>query len=62
MQPDEAGPLRRLLTYDEKTAGGLMTTEPVVLAPESTIAEALAVVRRADHPGSNATGRKIGGG
>ncbi len=48
MQPDEAEPLRRLLTYDEKTAGGLMTTEPVVLAPESSIAEALAVVRRAE--------------
>jgi CBS domain-containing protein/flagellar motility protein MotE (MotC chaperone) len=48
MQPDEAEPLRRLLTYDEKTAGGLMTSEPVVLAPESTIAEALAVVRRAE--------------
>jgi CBS domain-containing protein/sporulation protein YlmC with PRC-barrel domain len=48
MQPDEAEPLRRLLSYDEKTAGGLMTTEPVVLAPESSIAEALAVVRRAE--------------
>jgi flagellar motility protein MotE (MotC chaperone)/sporulation protein YlmC with PRC-barrel domain len=48
MEPDEAEPLRRLLTYDEKTAGGLMTTDPVVLAPESTIAEALAVVRRAE--------------
>ncbi len=48
MEPDEAEPLRRLLTYDEKTAGGLMTTDPVVLAPESTIAEALAVVRRSE--------------
>ena len=48
MQPDEAEPLRRLLSYDEKTAGGLMTTEPVILSPESTIAEALAVVRRAE--------------
>jgi CBS domain-containing protein len=48
MEPDEAEPLRRLLSYDEKTAGGLMTSEPVVLAPESTIAEALAVVRRAE--------------
>ena len=48
MEPDEAEPLRRLLTYDENTAGGLMTTEPVVLAPEATIAEALAVVRRAE--------------
>jgi CBS domain-containing protein/sporulation protein YlmC with PRC-barrel domain len=48
MEPEEAEPLRRLLAYDEKTAGGLMTTDPVVLAPESTIAEALAVVRRAE--------------
>lgn len=46
MEPDEAEPLRRLLSYDEKTAGGMMTTEPVILAPESTIAEALAMVRR----------------
>ena len=46
MEPDEAAPLRRLLTYDENTAGGLMTTEPVILGPEATIAEALAVVRR----------------
>lgn len=48
MQPDEAAPLRRLLTYDENTAGGLMTTEPVILGPEASIAEALAVVRRAE--------------
>ena len=46
MEPDEAADLRRLLTYDENTAGGLMTTEPVVLGPEASIAEALAVVRR----------------
>ncbi|GAB2755932.1 magnesium transporter MgtE N-terminal domain-containing protein [Terrabacter sp. AAH1] len=46
MEPDEAAPLRRLLAYDEKTAGGMMTTEPVVLGPEATIAEALATVRR----------------
>lgn len=46
MEPDEAADLRRLLAYDENTAGGLMTTEPVILGPESSIAEALAVVRR----------------
>jgi Mg/Co/Ni transporter MgtE len=48
MEPDEAADLRRLLTYDEDTAGGLMTTEPVILGPEATIAEALAVVRRVE--------------
>jgi flagellar motility protein MotE (MotC chaperone)/sporulation protein YlmC with PRC-barrel domain len=48
MEPDEAADLRRLLTYDENTAGGLMTTEPVILGPEASIAEALAVVRRAE--------------
>jgi CBS domain-containing protein/sporulation protein YlmC with PRC-barrel domain len=46
MEPEESEPLRRLLSYDENTAGGLMTTEPVILAPDATIAEALAVVRR----------------
>jgi Mg/Co/Ni transporter MgtE len=48
MEPDDAAPLRRLLSYEENTAGGLMTSEPVILGPEASIAEALAVVRRAE--------------
>lgn len=48
MEPEEARDVRRLLAYEENTAGGLMTTEPVVLGPETPIAAALAHVRRRD--------------
>jgi Mg/Co/Ni transporter MgtE len=46
MDPEEAADVRRLLTYEENTAGGLMTTEPIVLSPDASVAEALARVRR----------------
>ncbi len=48
MEPEEAEDVRRLLAYDDRTAGGMMTTEPVILPPEASIAEALAHVRRED--------------
>ncbi|MFD7625080.1 magnesium transporter MgtE N-terminal domain-containing protein [Streptomyces sp. NPDC059851] len=48
MQPDDAADMRRLLSYEENTAGGLMTTEPIVLRPDATVADALARVRQAD--------------
>lgn len=48
MDPGEADDVRRLLAYGEDTAGGMMTSEPVILAPEDAVAEALAHVRRVE--------------
>ncbi|CCH28217.1 MgtE intracellular region [Saccharothrix espanaensis DSM 44229] len=48
MEPEESAPVKRLLEYNFDTAGGLMTPEPVVLAPDATVAEALAHVRNPD--------------
>jgi Mg/Co/Ni transporter MgtE/sporulation protein YlmC with PRC-barrel domain len=48
MEPEEADDIRRLLRYDDFSAGGMMTSEPIVLAPDETVADALARIRNAD--------------
>jgi Mg/Co/Ni transporter MgtE len=45
MRPDEADPVRQLLRYQPGTAGAVMTSEPVILTPDATVAEALARIR-----------------
>jgi CBS domain-containing protein/sporulation protein YlmC with PRC-barrel domain len=45
MQPDEAAPVRQLMKYTPGTAGSVMTSEPVILTPDATVAEALARIR-----------------
>jgi CBS domain-containing protein len=45
MEPDEAQPVRALLDYSPGTAGSVMTSEPIVLTPDATVAEALARIR-----------------
>lgn len=51
MEPEEAEDVRELLKYGPDTAGGLMTSEPIVLSAEATVAEALALIRRHElHP------------
>lgn len=50
MEPEEADDVRMLLEYEPDTAGGLMTTEPVILSADATVAEGLALIRKADLP------------
>ncbi|NLU80756.1 magnesium transporter [Micromonospora sp. HNM0581] len=45
MEPDEADSVRQLLKYTPGTAGSVMTSEPVILPPDATVAEALARIR-----------------
>lgn len=46
MEPEEADDVRFLLAYAPDTAGGLMTTEPIIVSSDATVAEGLALIRR----------------
>lgn len=74
MEPEEAADVRRLLAYDEFSAGGMMTTEPLIVAPETPVAHCLALVSREEispalaamvyvcrQPLETPTGRLLGG-
>ncbi|RAK37984.1 Mg/Co/Ni transporter MgtE [Actinoplanes lutulentus] len=51
MEPEEAAPVRQLMNYRPGTAGSVMTSEPVILTPDTTVAEALARIREPElHP------------
>ena len=46
METVQAADLRRLLRYDATTAGGLMTSQPLIVAPDAPVAEVLAQIRQ----------------
>ncbi|MEV4901732.1 CBS domain-containing protein [Citricoccus sp. NPDC055426] len=46
MEPEDADDVRRLMEYEENTAGSVMTPVPVIMPPEATVAEALANIRQ----------------
>ena len=46
----EAEDVRRLMSYEDNTAGAMMTVEPVILPPDATIADALA---QGEHDGAD---------
>ena len=45
MDPEDAEDVLRLMTYEDYSAGGMMTTEPIVMSADYTVADALAAVR-----------------
>ena len=55
MEPEDAADVRRLMSYEDYSAGGMMTTEPVILGADATVADALAAIRRSELPPSLAS-------
>jgi CBS domain-containing protein/sporulation protein YlmC with PRC-barrel domain len=54
MRAGQAADLRRLLRYDKATAGGLMTSQPLIFGPDAPVAEVLARVSDRDLPATTA--------
>lgn len=52
MDPEESQALRRLMDFEPDTVGGLMTSDPLILQPTTTVAEALARARDPELPTS----------
>ena len=48
MEPEDAEDVIRLMTYEDYSAGGMMTTEPLIMSADYTVADALAMVRRSE--------------
>ncbi len=46
MEPDDAEDVLRLMTYEDYSAGGMMTTEPIIMSADYSVADALAAMRR----------------
>ena len=46
MDQEEAEDIRALLQYEPYTAGGMMTPEPIICSADTTVAEAMALIRR----------------
>lgn len=46
MEPEEAQDVLRLMHYEDYSAGGMMTTEPIVMSADFSVADALAAVRK----------------
>lgn len=48
MEPEDAEDVIRLMTYEDYSAGGMMTTEPLIMSADYTVADAIAAVRKSE--------------
>ena len=55
MEPEDAEDVKRLMSYEDYSAGGMMTTEPVIMGADFTVADALAAIRKSELPPSLAS-------